>query len=127
MLKTRTRENIWLVTQPDHGLIAGYLAAHWGNTGFKRPGHFAHVASPEVLRSQVVFAVAQHDNGWWEWEADPDVSAEDKLPLGLEEVLRDQQAGMNRWRRGLSRSAQVKSGMAQWRAKNPGLDTGPEK
>ena len=91
------------MTQPDHGQIAGYLAAHWGNDHFKRPGHYASVPDPERLRAETVFAVAQHDNGWWDWEATPNLSESNGLPLGLAEVLKDQQAGMNRWRLGLSR------------------------
>lgn len=103
MLKTIKDGNVWMVTQPDHGAVAGYLAAHWGNDHFASPGHFAPVADPERLRAEAVFAVAQHDNGWWEWEATPDVSASDGFPMGLAEVLKDQQAGMSRWRTGLGR------------------------
>jgi len=31
MLKTLLDGRIWLVTQPDHGRLAGQLAAHWGS------------------------------------------------------------------------------------------------
>jgi hypothetical protein len=103
MLKTRVGDEIWLVTQPDHGQVAGYLAAHWGNDEFKRPGHYGRTADPERLRDETVFAIAQHDNGWWEWEAAPELSDADGLPLGLAEVLKSQQDGMNRWRNGLRR------------------------
>ncbi|MFM1767492.1 MAG: hypothetical protein RJA22_21 [Verrucomicrobiota bacterium] len=103
MLKTIKDGRLWLVTQPDHGQVAGYLAAHWGgHGGFTRPGHFGG-ADPERLRAETIFAIAQHDNGWWEWEAAPDLSAEDGMPLGLAEVLQDQAAGRSRWRNGLSR------------------------
>jgi hypothetical protein len=105
MLKTLADGKVWLVTQPDHGQIAGYLAAHWGNRDFRRPGHHGSGADPERLRAEIVFAIAQHDNGWWEWEADPDLSGVDGLPLGLAEVLKNQQEGMNRWRQGLRRFA----------------------
>jgi hypothetical protein len=103
MLKTHTDGRVWLVTQPDHGQLAGYLAAHWGNQTFSVPGYYTNVPDPERLRAEIVFAVAQHDNGWWEWEASPDLDHLDALPLGLADVLKDQQAGMNRWRLGLSR------------------------
>ena len=103
MLKTTKEGAVWLVTQPDHGELAGYLAAHWGNAVFTRPGSHASGPASERLRAAWVFAVAQHDNGWWEWEAQPDVAAAGGLPLGLAEVLADQQAGMERWRRGLRR------------------------
>ena len=104
MLKTTKNGKLWMVTQPDHAEVAGYLAAHWGNDDFARPGHYAAAPDAERLRAEVIFAVAQHDNGWWEWEVTPDVSADDGFPLDLSEVLKDQQAGMNRWRTGLRRA-----------------------
>ncbi len=106
MLKTIQDDRLWLVSQPDHSRIAGYFAAHWGNSAFASPGSFAAptpVADPERLRAETVLAIAEHDNGWWEWEATPDLSADDGLPAGLGEVLKDQQAGMDRWRMGLRR------------------------
>ena len=103
MLKTLRGEHVWLVTQPDHGRIAGYLAAHWGNKTFRNPGNYARAANSGRLRSETVFAIAEHDNGWLEWEAEPDLSDRDSLPMGLGEVLKFQQAGMDRWRKGLRR------------------------
>ena len=103
MLKTLRDDKAWLITQPDHAQVAGYLASHWGNDEFARPGYFASASDPERLRAETILAVAQHDNGWWEWEATKDLSDEDGLPLGLEEVLKNQQEGMNRWRLGLRR------------------------
>lgn len=106
MLKTIKDGALWLVSQPDHSQIAGYFAAHWGNGSFARPGSFeapTPVVDPERLRAEAVLAIAEHDNGWWEWEATPDLSADDGLPAGLGEVLRNQQAGMDRWRYGLRR------------------------
>ncbi len=106
MLKTIKDGALWLVSQPDHSQIAGYFAACWGNGAFARPGSFASstpVVDPERLRAEAVLAIAEHDNGWWEWEAIPDLSADDGLPAGLGEVLRNQQAGMDRWRVGLGR------------------------
>ncbi|MCZ6653699.1 MAG: DUF3891 family protein [Planctomycetota bacterium] len=103
MLKTTSRDRVWFVTQPDHGQVAGYLAAHWGNGQFAKPGYYASVPDPERLRAEVILAIAQHDNGWWEWEATPGIADADGFPSGLAEVLKDQQQGMNRWRVGLAR------------------------
>ncbi|MCP5520891.1 MAG: DUF3891 family protein [Verrucomicrobiales bacterium] len=103
MLKTEKNNRIWLVTQPDHGLLAGTLATHWGNRRFHRLGEFTSVENPAKLRLQAVFAIAQHDNGWLEWEAEPGLSRSDHLPADLSEMVRDQQDGMNRWRIGLRR------------------------
>ncbi len=103
MLKTKKNHQFWLVTQPDHGHLAGALAAHWGNADFHRPGDYSPVANPSRLRSETVFAIAQHDNGWLEWEARPGLSASDRLPADLSEMVRNQQEGMDRWRIGLRR------------------------
>jgi hypothetical protein len=102
MLKTRKGSEVWLITQPVHAELAGTMAAHWGNSEFARPGHYAHSPDPERLRREVVLAVSEHDNGWWEWEADPAI-APDGLPAGLPEVLADPVAGMQRWRKGIPR------------------------
>ncbi|MBV5344996.1 MAG: DUF3891 family protein [Rhodoferax sp.] len=51
MLKTNQDGKLWMVTQPDHSQIAGFIAAHWGNALFTRPGFFSEetVADPERL------------------------------------------------------------------------------
>ena len=109
MLKTRVDDQIWLVHQPDHARVSGYLAAHWGNAnGFARPGEFAASTDPELLRQEVVHAIAEHDNGWWEWEAAPDFDTADTLPLNLPDVTRsNREAGLQRWRIGVPRLAEA--------------------
>ncbi len=103
MLKTHQHDRLWLVTQPDHAQVAGYLAAHWGNDDFARPGCYASVPDSEKLRAETLMAIAQHDNGWWEWEASPTLADVDGFPSGLADVLKNQQEGMERWRVGLAR------------------------
>ncbi|NDG64376.1 MAG: DUF3891 family protein [Planctomycetes bacterium] len=49
MLKTNQDGKLWMVTQPDHSQIAGFIAAHWGNTLFTRPGFFLQKPS-RILR-----------------------------------------------------------------------------
>ena len=100
MLRTDREGRAWLITQPHHAEVAGYLAAHWGNREFVRLGHFATTPDPERLRAETVLGIAQHDNGWWEWDATPRLREADGLPLGLAEVLRNQQEGMDKWRLG---------------------------
>lgn len=103
MLRTEHNDTLTFITQPDHGRLAGMLAAHWGNESFTAAGHYGNPAQADRLRSEVVLGIAEHDNGWWEWEADPDIVLETGLPMGLGEVLRDQQAGMDRWHLGVAR------------------------
>lgn len=92
-----------MVTQPDHGQIAGYLAAHWGNDEFNAPGYFYESSDHDRLRDEIVLGVSEHDNGWWEWEAVPELNENDGLPMNLTEFLHNLQEGMNRWRLGLPR------------------------
>jgi hypothetical protein len=105
MLKTQVGDELWLVHQPDHARVSGYLAAHWGGVNaFTRPGHYQGAAVPEVWREEVVLAIAEHDNGWWEWEAMPAIDSRDGLPRGLEDIGRDKpDEGLDRWRLGVPR------------------------
>ncbi len=104
MLKTRFGEAVICVTQPDHAAVSGYLAAHWGNEVFTRLGGYAPVDDPARLRAEVVFAVAEHDNGWWLWEATaPLASIGGDLPPDLIDMDEPLQATADRWRMGIER------------------------
>ena len=47
MLKTLQQEQMWLVTQPDHAQVSGYLAApRCENSDFARPRYFASLLTP---------------------------------------------------------------------------------
>jgi hypothetical protein len=56
VLKTIREDQNWFVTQLDHAQVSGYLAAHWGNDDFARPGYFASSPDSERLRAETVFA-----------------------------------------------------------------------
>jgi Protein of unknown function (DUF3891) len=101
MLKRRVGDELWLTSQPEHAALSGYLAAHWGNQEFAQPGHFALAPDPDRLRAETVLAIAEHDNGWWEWEADPELDPGDGLPLGLLDL--SQHEGLKRWHMGIPR------------------------
>lgn len=103
MLKTLKDGKNWLISQPDHAEVSAFLATHWGNGEFARPGYYADSPDPERLRAETLLAIAEHDNGWWEWEADPELSESDGFPLGLSELLKNREEGMNRWRLGIPR------------------------
>ncbi len=103
MLRTFRDDKITFVTQPDHAALAGYLAAHWGNAEFSSLADYGGVDRPAALKSEALFAIAQHDNGWWEWEADPQLSETDGLPVDLSVVLQQKEQAFARWRLGLAR------------------------
>ncbi len=54
-------DSLLLVTQPDHARLAGELVALWREDGL--PDH--------PRRSDLIFAVREHDNGWREADAAP--------------------------------------------------------
>ena len=47
-----------VIRQTDHAFLAGFFAREWGNETFTKPEPFASFC----------LAVAEHDNGWQEWE-----------------------------------------------------------
>jgi hypothetical protein len=117
MLKAATEHATWLVQQHHHAQVSGFLAAHWGGSdGFAPPGHYPGAANPARWRDEVVLAIAEHDNGWWETEAMPRISARDGLPVGVGEAAppTDENeftpwitGGFDRWRLGVDRIARA--------------------
>ena len=103
VLKTRHENTIRLVTQPNHAIAAGHMASHWGNKEFTKLGFYGDCSDPESLSDETIFGIAEHDNGWWEWEADPSRSESDKLPLGLAEVLSNPIEATQCWQIGTTR------------------------
>ena len=47
-----------VIRQTDHAFLSGFFAREWGNETFTKPEPFASFC----------LAVAEHDNGWQEWE-----------------------------------------------------------
>jgi hypothetical protein len=56
-------DQLVVIRQTDHSLLAGFLAREWGNEEYTRPEPFA------AFR----LAAAEHDNGWTEWELLPQI------------------------------------------------------
>ena len=50
-----------MITQNDHALLSGFIAAHWGNETFERPSPYG----------SVVRAASFHDRGWIDYETSP--------------------------------------------------------
>ena len=49
------------INQTSHALMAAAFCRHWGNEAFAAPTPY----------EPVMMAIAQHDNGWYEWEEAP--------------------------------------------------------
>ena len=79
------------IHQTSHALMAEQFCRHWGNADFARP--LPYMAT--------MLALAQHDNGWYEWELHPRLRSDgypmdfihDTEPLGKVQL----------WRRGVNR------------------------
>jgi hypothetical protein len=71
-----------LITQNDHGDLAGQFAAHWGNDKFARLDPYP----------SMVFAAEAHDNGWWHWDINPSVDDEG-VPLAFTRTPREKRSG----------------------------------
>ncbi len=54
------------LNQTTHALLAAALCRRWGNGDFARPEPY----------DAVLTGVAQHDNGWFEWESAPQVDGD---------------------------------------------------
>jgi hypothetical protein len=65
-----------LIRQTDHAVLAGELASHWGRPPFDQL---------EPLET-VVFAAAQHDRGWTEWDNRPKINPATRLPYQFWEL-----------------------------------------
>ncbi len=82
MIIAESSEHYRMITQNDHGDLAGQFAAHWGNEQF---------ACLKPYQSMVLAAEA-HDNGWWDWDVYPSVD-EQGVPLPFTRTPREIRSG----------------------------------
>lgn len=93
MIVTQAEPRLRLITQPDHARLAAEILGLWHTDGL--PGH--------PRRADLLFAVAEHDNGWRELDAAPYVDPGTGRPhsfLDLPDRLR-----IEVWTRGAERFA----------------------
>ncbi|MEM7535230.1 MAG: DUF3891 family protein [Chloroflexota bacterium] len=85
-------DQLLCISQSSHALMSLQFCQHWGNQQFTRPEPF----------DVVMLAVAQHDNGWVEWESAPKLRA-DRYPMDF--INEDDPGGkVDLWRRGMMRA-----------------------
>ncbi|GIV76024.1 DUF3891 family protein [Litorilinea aerophila] len=80
------------IHQTSHALMAASFCRHWGNRDFARPEPY----------DITLLAIAQHDNGWYEWEQQPELRP-DGYPM---DFIHGPQAEtkLDLWRRGVARA-----------------------
>jgi hypothetical protein len=76
MLISRREGAINIVTQPDHGRLAGVMARHWGNDEF----------APSSLQDDLVHVADFHDDGWVPLDSAPFWNADAQRPAHFLEV-----------------------------------------
>lgn len=93
MLVHRREGELVLVSQADHARFSGELLSLWRADGL--PAH--------PRRRELLFAVREHDNGWWEADAVPRVDPESGRPRDFLSMPREVRFEI--WRRGTGRYA----------------------
>jgi hypothetical protein len=91
MIVQEQGDELILIRQTDHAVLSGFFAREWGNELFRRPEPFESVR----------LAAAEHDNGWREWELQPQIDPRTRLPysfmsLPTEEHIALYQTGIER-------------------------------
>lgn len=82
-----------VIRQTDHAFLASYFARELGNEGFVRPEPFSAFCA----------AVAEHDNGWRDWELCPGVDPKSLAPYTFMSVPTEEHIAL--YQRGLERLA----------------------
>lgn len=90
MIANPTADGWEIIYQPAHALLSAQVAGHWRATA--RPPRWG----------ETVVAVAQHDNGWKEWEDAPRLT-EGGTPVNFTEMALPD--AIDQWHRGVARGA----------------------
>ena len=91
MIVQEQGDELILIRQTDHAVLSGFFAREWGNELFPRPEPF------ESLQ----LAAREHDNGWHEWELQPQIDPKTRLPYSFMSLPTD--AHMELYQRGIER------------------------
>lgn len=70
IVRTQPDGRYLCINQTSHALMAEEFCRHWGNGDFARPAPYG----------PVMLGIAQHDNGWYEWELAPQLRP-DGVPM----------------------------------------------
>lgn len=81
-----------LIGQPEHARLCGIMARAWGGDGF----------DPVRPLEPVAQAAAEHDSGWTEWEASPQLDPTSGRPYTYQDIPIEQHLEI--YRRGIGRA-----------------------
>lgn len=88
MILQRTPEGVIAIKQEDHAALAGFLMQHWSDH------NFAH----DLERKEILLATREHDNGWKEFDEQPELDERTGLPVEFTAIGTDR--AFDIWRRG---------------------------
>ena len=91
MIVQERGEKLILIRQTDHAILSGFFAREWGNELFKPPEPFESVR----------LAAAEHDNGWLEWELQPQIDPRTRLPYSFMSLPTEEHMAL--YQRGIER------------------------
>jgi Protein of unknown function (DUF3891) len=84
-------DQLVLIRQTDHAVLSGFFAREWGSEQLTRPEPFASFC----------LAVAEHDNGWREWELLPELDLKTRLPYSFMSIPTEEHIAL--YQRGIER------------------------
>jgi hypothetical protein len=88
-------EHFLVIRQTDHAFLAGFFAREWGNERFTKP-------QPNV---SFCLAVAEHDNGWGDWELQCALDPKTRLPYTFASIPTEAHIAL--YQRGIERLVKV--------------------
>ena len=84
-------DQLILIRQTDHAMLAGFFARALGNKLFHRPEPF----------ESFCLAAAEHDNGWYEWELLPQIDPKTFTPYNFMSIPTEEHIAL--YQRGIER------------------------
>src|SRR5215467_7798899 len=93
--RTALGESLLVIRQTDHAFLAAFFAREWGNERFSKP-------QPNV---SFCLAVAEHDNGWSDWELKATLDPKTNLPYSFMSIPTESHIAL--YQRGIERLVKV--------------------
>lgn len=91
MIVQEEGDQLILIRQTDHAVLSGFFAREWGNDLFQRPEPF----------QSLLLAASEHDNGWRDWELQPEIDPKTRLPFSFMSLPTDMHIEL--YQRGIER------------------------